>query len=52
MKDSKQKRKHLQIMNRVEAMEKLASNKKTVIYGEQGNNLLANIEIFKTVMGS
>jgi regulator of protease activity HflC (stomatin/prohibitin superfamily) len=51
MKGSKKKRKHLQIMNRLEAMNSLASNSKTVIYGDQGNNLMANIEAFKMVFG-
>ena len=48
---SKKKRKHLQIMERLNAMESLANNKKMVIYGEQGNNLLANLESFKMVQG-
>ena len=49
MKGSKKKRKHLQIMQRLDAMEGLSNNSKTVIYGEQGNNLMANIETFKMV---
>jgi hypothetical protein len=49
MKGSKKKRKHLQIMQRLEAMQGMAVNDKTIIYGEQGNNLMANIETFKMV---
>jgi hypothetical protein len=51
MKGSKKKRKHLQIMGRLEAMQGLASNDNAIIYGEQGNNLIANIETFKMVLG-
>jgi len=50
MKGSKKKRKHLQIMSRLSAGSSLASNSNTIIYGEQGNNLAANIETFKLVM--
>lgn len=50
MKGSKKKRKHMQIMSRLSAMSGLASNNKAIIYGEQGNNLIANIETFKMVM--
>ena len=51
MKGSKKKRKHLQIMGRLDAANSLAANQQTVIYGEQGNNLIANIETFKMVFG-
>jgi len=51
MKGSKKKRKHLQIMGRLNAMQGLAGNNKTVIYGDQGGNLIANIETFKLVLG-
>jgi hypothetical protein len=34
MKGSKKKRKHLQIMSRLDAMNSLASNNKTIIYGD------------------
>ncbi len=47
---SKKKRKHMQIMQRLQAVESLSQNKDAVIYGEQGNNLLANIASFKMVM--
>jgi hypothetical protein len=50
MKGSKKKRKHLQIMSRLDAMEGLSTNSKAVIYGDQGNNLIANIETFKMVL--
>jgi hypothetical protein len=49
MKGSKKKRKHMQIMQRLDAMEGLSNNPKTIIYGDQGNNLMANIETFKMV---
>ena len=39
----------MQIMQRLDAMEGLSNNSKTIIYGEQGNNLMANIETFKMV---
>ncbi len=51
MKGSKKKRKHVQIMSRLDAMQGLASNNKAIIYGEQGGNLIANIETFKMVLG-
>ena len=51
MKGSKKKRKHLQIMSRLNAMQGLASNTKTIIYGDHGNNLMANIETYRLVMG-
>lgn len=50
MKGSKKKRKHLQIMSRLGAGSGLANNSNAIIYGEQGNNLIANIETFKMVM--
>jgi hypothetical protein len=50
LKGSKKKRKHQQIMERLNAMENLSNKKKMVIYGEQGNNLLANLEAFKMVL--
>lgn len=51
MKGSKKKRKHQQIMKRLDAANGLAGNQQAVIYGEQGNNLIANIETFKMVFG-
>lgn len=51
MKGSKKKRQHLQIMERLTAMENLSKNKNLVIYGEQGTNLMANLEAFKMVYG-
>jgi len=50
MKGSKKKRKHQQIMGRLSAGSSLASNSNAIIYGEQGTNLIANIETFKMVM--
>lgn len=49
MKGSKKKRKHMQIMSRLDAMNGLANNNKAIIYGEQSDNLMANIETFKMV---
>lgn len=49
MKGSKKKRKHQQIIGRLDAMDKLSKNKNAIIYGEPGNNLMANIETFKMV---
>ena len=40
----------MQIMERLSAVENLSNNKQAVIYGEQGSNLLANIESFKMVL--
>jgi len=51
MKGSKKKRKHMQIMSRLDAMSGLANNNRAIIYGDQGNNLMANIEAYKMVMG-
>ena len=51
MKGSKKKRKHMQIMSRLDAMNGLANNSKAIIYGEQNGNLMANIETFKMVFG-
>ena len=36
-------------MERLGAMENLAQRKKMVIYGDQGNNLVANIEAVRLV---
>ena len=49
MKGSKKKRKHQQILGRLDALNNLANNKEAIIYGEPGNNLMANIETFKMV---
>jgi regulator of protease activity HflC (stomatin/prohibitin superfamily) len=46
---SKKKRKHLQIMERLNAMETLSHNRNMIIYGEQGNNLAANLEAFRLI---
>jgi hypothetical protein len=49
MKSMKRKRKHQQVMERLNAMGSLALNNQVVMFGEQGNNLMANIESFKMV---
>ncbi len=52
MKGSKKKRKHDQILQRLDAANSLAGNQQAIIYGEQGNNLMANIETFKMVFNN
>lgn len=49
LKGAKKVRKHQQIMERLGAMQNLAQKRKMVIYGEQGNNLMANIEAIKLI---
>lgn len=49
MKGMKKKRKHLQVMERLNAINSLSNNKDLVVFGDQGNNLMANIESFKMV---
>eukprot|EP00350_Pseudokeronopsis_sp_OXSARD2_P003532 CAMPEP_0170544830 /NCGR_PEP_ID=MMETSP0211-20121228/3447_1 /TAXON_ID=311385 /ORGANISM="Pseudokeronopsis sp., Strain OXSARD2" /LENGTH=127 /DNA_ID=CAMNT_0010848583 /DNA_START=889 /DNA_END=1272 /DNA_ORIENTATION=- len=49
LKAMKKKRKHLQVMERLGAMEGMSTNSDLVLTGDQGNNLLANIEAFKMV---
>lgn len=44
-----QRRKHDEIMKQIEAVDSFASNKKSVIFGTQQNNLLAQIESFNMV---
>ena len=52
MKAMRRKRKHTQIMERLNSMDSLSSNRKMVLFGEQGTNLMANIESFKLVYGA
>ena len=49
MKAMKKKRKHLQVMERLDAMDAMAKNKDLVVYGDQGNNLMANVAAFGMV---
>ena len=44
-----QKRTHEQIMQKIDAVNSFASNKNSVIFGEQGNNLLAQVETYNMV---
>ena len=44
-----QKRTHEQIMAKIEAISSFAANKNSVIFGEQGNNLLAQVETYNMV---
>lgn len=41
-----QRRVHEQLMQRMDAVDKFAQNKKSVIFGDQGQNLLAQVESF------
>lgn len=45
----KKKRAHMQTMSRLDAMGKLADNNKVVIFGDQGTNLMSQLESFKMV---
>lgn len=49
LKGMKRKRKHLQVMARLNSLDSVTRNKNVVIYGEQGNNLMASLESFKMV---
>jgi len=49
MKAMKRKRKHKQIMERLNAMNTLTNNKDMVVFGEQPDNLMANLASFKMV---
>lgn len=49
LKGMKRKRKHLQVMERLQSLASLASNKDLVLFGEQNSNLMAAIESFKMV---
>lgn len=46
------KRKHIQIMSRLRSLDSLTKNNKLVVFGEQGNNLMASLESFKMVFGN
>ena len=43
------KRTHEEMMRQVDAVDSLASNKQTVVFGDQGNNLMAQVETYKMV---
>lgn len=44
-----QKRAHDEIMRKIDAVDAFAHNKNTVIFGEQGNNLMAQVETYNMV---
>jgi len=44
-----QKRTHDEIMRKIDAVDAFAQNNKSVIFGEQGNNLMAQVETYKMV---
>lgn len=44
-----QKRLHDEIMQKIDAIESFANNKNSVIFGEQGGNLMAQVETYKMV---
>jgi len=44
-----QKRTHDEIMRKIDAIDSFASNKNSVIFGEQGGNLMAQVESYKMV---
>ena len=44
-----QKRAHNEIMRQIDAVNGFATNNQSVIFGEQGNNLMAQVETFKMV---
>ena len=46
-----QKRTHEQIMAKIDAVGAFASNKNSVVFGEQGNNLMAQVETYNMVKG-
>ena len=49
LKGLKRKRKHIQVMERLNAMNDLSTNKGLVIFGDQGNNLMASLDSFNMV---
>ena len=44
-----QKRTHEQIMAKIDAVSSFANNKNTVVFGEQANNLMAQVETYNMV---
>lgn len=43
------KRQHLEILKKIDAVNSFANNKKSVIFGDQGNNLMAQIASYNMV---
>jgi len=46
-----QKRTHDEIMRKIDAVDAFAQNRNTVIFGEQGNNLMAQVESYNMCAG-
>ena len=44
-----QKRQHDEIMRKIDAVDAFAKNNNSVIFGEQGNNLMAQVETYNMV---
>jgi DNA-binding FrmR family transcriptional regulator len=44
-----QKRKHEEVLQQIEAVKSFIQNKNSVVFGEQANNLLAQLETYKMV---
>lgn len=44
-----QKRAHDEIMRKIDAVDAFTKNPNTVIFGEQGNNLMAQVETYNMV---
>ena len=49
VKAMKRKRKHTQILSRLDAMGDLTQNKDLVVFGDQGDNLMASLASYKMV---
>ena len=45
----KRKRKHIQVMARLNSLDSLARNKKSIMFGDQVDNLMGNLEAFNMV---
>lgn len=43
------KRAHEEILRKIDAVSSFAENKSSVVFGDQGNNLLAQVESYKMV---
>ena len=43
------KRQHDEIMKQIQAVNSFASNKSSVVFGDQGSNLMAQVESYKMV---
>ena len=48
-KGMRRKRKHVQVMARLNSLDSLAQNRNLVIFGDQGENLMSSMESFRMV---